>query len=41
MSPNSRINPKLLEAVAKEANVKVADQDLFANGIGEKQGGFI
>jgi manganese/iron transport system substrate-binding protein len=30
------INPKLIEAVAKEANVKVADQDLFADGLGEK-----
>ena len=30
------INPKLIDAVAKEADVKVADQDLFADGIGEK-----
>jgi manganese/iron transport system substrate-binding protein len=30
------INPKLIEAVAKEAKVKVADQDLFADGLGEK-----
>lgn len=30
------INPKLIDAVAKEANVKVADQGLFANGLGEK-----
>lgn len=30
------INPKLIEAVAKEANVKVADQELFADGLGEK-----
>ena len=29
------INPKLIEAVAKEANVKVADQELFADGLGE------
>ncbi len=29
------VNPKLIEAVAKEANVKVADQDLFADGLGE------
>lgn len=27
------VNPKLIEAVAKEANVKVADQDLFADGL--------
>jgi manganese/iron transport system substrate-binding protein len=32
----STINPKLIEAVAKEANVKVADQDLFADGLGEQ-----
>jgi manganese/iron transport system substrate-binding protein len=30
------INPKLIEAVAKEANVKVADQEMFADGLGEK-----
>ncbi len=30
------VNPKLIEAVAKEAGVKVADQDLFADGLGEK-----
>jgi manganese/iron transport system substrate-binding protein len=30
------INPKLIEAVAKEANVKVADQELFSDGLGEK-----
>ena len=30
------INPKLIDAVAKEANVKVADQELFADGLGEK-----
>lgn len=30
------VNPKLIEAVAKEANVKVADQDLFADGLGEQ-----
>jgi manganese/iron transport system substrate-binding protein len=30
------INPKLIEAVAKEANVKLAAQDLFADGLGEK-----
>ncbi|NJM47875.1 MAG: zinc ABC transporter solute-binding protein [Alkalinema sp. RU_4_3] len=30
------INPQLLEAVAKEANVKIADQVMFADGLGEK-----
>lgn len=30
------INPKLIEAVAKEADVKVAKQDLFADGLGEQ-----
>jgi manganese/iron transport system substrate-binding protein len=30
------INPKLLESVAKEANIKVAKQELFADGIGEQ-----
>ena len=30
------INPKLIEAVAKEANVKVAAQELFSDGLGEK-----
>jgi manganese/iron transport system substrate-binding protein len=30
------INPKLIEAVAKEANVKVAAQGMFADGLGEK-----
>jgi manganese/iron transport system substrate-binding protein len=30
------INPKLIDAVAKEAKVKVADQELFADGLGEK-----
>lgn len=30
------VNPKLIEAVAKEAKVKMADQDLFADGLGEK-----
>lgn len=29
-------NPKLIEQVAKEAKVKVADQELFADGLGEK-----
>ncbi len=28
------INPKLIESVAKEANVKVATQELFADGLG-------
>jgi manganese/iron transport system substrate-binding protein len=32
------INPKLIEAVAKEANVKVAAQEMFADGLGEKGG---
>ncbi|HEY9672351.1 MAG TPA: zinc ABC transporter substrate-binding protein [Waterburya sp.] len=30
------INPKLIETVAKEANVKVSEQKLFADGLGEK-----
>ncbi|MBW4471311.1 MAG: zinc ABC transporter substrate-binding protein [Stenomitos rutilans HA7619-LM2] len=30
------INPQLLEAVAKEARVKIADRALFADGLGEK-----
>jgi manganese/iron transport system substrate-binding protein len=30
------INPKLIEAVAKEANVKVSQRELFADGSGEK-----
>lgn len=30
------VNPKLIEAVAKEANVKVSNRDLFADGLGEK-----
>ncbi|MEH2372808.1 metal ABC transporter solute-binding protein, Zn/Mn family [Nostoc sp.] len=30
------INPKLIEAVAKEAKVKVSDRELFADGLGEK-----
>jgi len=30
------VNPKLIEAIAKEAGVKVAKQDLFADGLGEK-----
>jgi manganese/iron transport system substrate-binding protein len=29
------INPKLIEAVAKEANVKVSDREIFADGLGE------
>ena len=32
----SSINPKLIDAVAKEAKVKVADQELFADGLSEK-----
>lgn len=31
----STINPKLITAVAKEANVKVSDRELFADGLGE------
>jgi manganese/iron transport system substrate-binding protein len=30
------INPRLIEAVAKEAKVKVSNQELFADGLGEK-----
>jgi len=30
------VNPKLIESVAKEANVKVSDRKLYADGIGEK-----
>lgn len=30
------VNPKLIEAVAKEANVKVSEPDLYADGLGEK-----
>ncbi len=30
------INPKLIEAVAREADVKVSDRELFADGPGEK-----
>ena len=30
------INPKLIETVAKEANVKVSDRKIFADGLGEK-----
>ncbi len=30
------INPKLIQTVAKEANVKVSDRELFADGLGEK-----
>jgi manganese/iron transport system substrate-binding protein len=29
------INPKLIETVAKDANVKVSDRELFADGLGE------
>ena len=28
------INPKLIKSVAKEANVKVAERELFADGLG-------
>lgn len=30
------INPKLIQAVAKEAKVQVSDRELFADGLGEK-----
>ena len=30
------VNPKLIESVAKEANVKVSERKLYADGIGEK-----
>lgn len=30
------INPKLIETVAREANVKVSEQKLLADGLGEK-----
>ena len=30
------INPRLIQAVAREANVKVSDQELYADGLGEK-----
>ncbi len=33
--PELTINPKLIEAVAKEANVKVSDRELYADGLGE------
>jgi manganese/iron transport system substrate-binding protein len=29
------VNPKLIETVAKEANVKISDRELFADGLGE------
>lgn len=30
------INPKLITAVAKNANVKVCERELYADGLGEK-----
>lgn len=33
--PELTVNPKLIDAVAKEANVKVSDRELFADGLGE------
>lgn len=33
------INPKLIEAVAKEANVKVSERELFGDGLGEAGSG--
>ncbi|WP_017292964.1 metal ABC transporter solute-binding protein, Zn/Mn family [Geminocystis herdmanii] len=32
----SSVNPKLIETVAKEANVQVSTQELYADGLGEK-----
>jgi manganese/iron transport system substrate-binding protein len=32
----SSVNPKLIETVAKEANVQVSPQELYADGLGEK-----
>jgi manganese/iron transport system substrate-binding protein len=29
------VNPKLIDAIAKEANVKVSDQELYTDGLGE------
>lgn len=34
--PEATVNPKLIEAVAKEANVKVSQQKLFTDGLGEQ-----
>jgi manganese/iron transport system substrate-binding protein len=34
MFAETSVNPKLLEAVAKEAHVKVASQELYADGLG-------
>lgn len=33
--PELTINPKLIDAIAKEANVKVSDRELYADGLGE------
>ena len=33
--PELTINPKLIDAIAKEANVKVFDRELYADGLGE------
>ncbi|MFN9396240.1 MAG: metal ABC transporter solute-binding protein, Zn/Mn family, partial [Pseudanabaena sp.] len=30
------INPKLINAVAREANVKVSDREIYADGLGAK-----
>jgi manganese/iron transport system substrate-binding protein len=30
------VNPKLIETVAKESQVRVSDRELYADGIGEK-----
>lgn len=32
----SSVNPKLIETVAKEANVQISSQELYADGLGEK-----
>jgi len=34
--PEAKINPKLIETVAREAKVKVSRRELFADGLGEK-----
>jgi manganese/iron transport system substrate-binding protein len=30
------VNPKLIDAIAKEANVKVSDQELYTDGLGDR-----
>lgn len=34
--PEATVNSKLIQAVAREANVKVSNRELFADGLGEK-----